>query len=117
MDQHTKREWIAALLSGDYQQGVGFLQNGGKFCCLGVLAEVLGTERSIRPDREGVCYRCGDGAGDQDEWRNTIPGDQFGGLNDIVISDLCAMNDGVADYAGNAQTFEEIADWIDGNVY
>ena len=37
-----KQRWIDALRSGQYLQGRGQLQADGKFCCLGVLCEVLG---------------------------------------------------------------------------
>lgn len=39
--EELQREWIAALRSGDYVQGNGFLCKDGKFCCLGVGAAVL----------------------------------------------------------------------------
>jgi hypothetical protein len=35
------KKWVAALRSGKYQQGKCFLKtDDGKFCCLGVLAEL-----------------------------------------------------------------------------
>lgn len=42
-----KQKWIAALRSGDYKQGKGWLYNKGAdgeitYCCLGVAACVLG---------------------------------------------------------------------------
>lgn len=35
-----KEKWCTALESGKYEQGAGFLYINGKFCCLGVLAEI-----------------------------------------------------------------------------
>jgi len=45
MDAEIKAKWIAALRSGEYQQGSGALKiehhNGTvEHCCLGVLAEL-----------------------------------------------------------------------------
>lgn len=40
MNKRIKKLWIKALMSGDYQQGVGSLRNDGEFCCLGVLCDL-----------------------------------------------------------------------------
>ena len=43
LSSDVKQRWIDALRSGQYLQGQGQLQAiDGKFCCLGVLCEVLG---------------------------------------------------------------------------
>lgn len=44
LSQKLKDEWIAALRSGEYKQGRARLcdRKGGTYCCLGVLAEVIG---------------------------------------------------------------------------
>lgn len=34
--------WLAALRSGEYPQGRGFLCYSGKYCCLGVLSKIQG---------------------------------------------------------------------------
>lgn len=41
MNKEIKAMWLEALKSGDYVQGVGYLNYMGKQCCLGVLCEVL----------------------------------------------------------------------------
>lgn len=41
MDADIKRQWVKALRSGKYQQGAGQLREYDKFCCLGVLCDVL----------------------------------------------------------------------------
>lgn len=38
--------WTDALRSGEYEKGIGMLNSGGKFCCLGVLCEVLGVDNN-----------------------------------------------------------------------
>ncbi len=40
MDQQIKAEWVAALRSGEYKQGINFLRQDDKFCCLGVLCDL-----------------------------------------------------------------------------
>lgn len=34
------RKWVAALRSGEYEQGTGFLNKNGKWCCLGVACDL-----------------------------------------------------------------------------
>lgn len=44
MNKNIKKRWVAALRSGDYQQGRFYLQtidkHGSRFCCLGVLCDL-----------------------------------------------------------------------------
>ena len=43
----TKQEfeiWIEALESGEYKQGLCYLNSDDKFCCLGVLADTMGVK-------------------------------------------------------------------------
>jgi hypothetical protein len=40
MNQEIKTKWLAALRSGDYQQGTGRLRVDDKYCCLGVLCDL-----------------------------------------------------------------------------
>jgi hypothetical protein len=45
MNPEIKAKWVAALRSGEYQQGKAHLQTGdGKFCCLGVLCDLYRKE-------------------------------------------------------------------------
>lgn len=56
MNPEIKAQWLAALRSGNYQQGIGqlyekkFGRDYAQYCCLGVLADVIkdeeNTERS-----------------------------------------------------------------------
>lgn len=50
MNQDIKAEWVAALRSGKYEQTNGALKDGGGFCCLGVLCDVV-------KDRVGLSWR------------------------------------------------------------
>lgn len=40
MKADVKERWVAALRSGKYKQGVGFLTAEDSFCCLGVLCDL-----------------------------------------------------------------------------
>ena len=42
------KAWIAALRSGKYQQGFGYLNKNENYCCLGVLADI--NNIPTRPD-------------------------------------------------------------------
>ena len=42
MREDFKKEWVAALRSGEYKQGYGELKNNtGEYCCLGVACDLL----------------------------------------------------------------------------
>lgn len=41
MKKSVMKKWVKALRSGKYEQGIHYLNNGDKYCCLGVLCEVL----------------------------------------------------------------------------
>lgn len=42
MDPEVKARWVAALRSGDYEQGAHALRtNDNRYCCLGVLCDVV----------------------------------------------------------------------------
>jgi hypothetical protein len=44
MNPELKAEWVNRLRSGQYEQGTGHLSMDGKYCCLGVLAEILAEQ-------------------------------------------------------------------------
>lgn len=41
------KKWVDALRSGQYKQGQGQLSVDNKYCCLGVLCDVLGVESKL----------------------------------------------------------------------
>lgn len=47
MNPEIKQRWVAALRSGEYEQGKGFLNSDGKFCCLGVLCDLHSQDHNI----------------------------------------------------------------------
>ena len=44
MNNEIAERWIAALRSGKYKQGVNWLRRDNKFCCLGVLCDIMGEK-------------------------------------------------------------------------
>ena len=40
MNAEIKDNWVAALESGEYEQGKNYLHSGTRFCCLGVLTDL-----------------------------------------------------------------------------
>jgi hypothetical protein len=40
MKKNIMKEWVSALRSGEYKQGVNALRVNDKFCCLGVLCNL-----------------------------------------------------------------------------
>lgn len=81
MNQELKDRWVTALLSDKYTQGRGRLQtNDNKFCCLGVLCDILQPEGWIEEPS------------DEDEDGNPLNRmyyqDQFAsGASDAIFSD------------------------------
>lgn len=95
MKADLKQKWLAALRSGDYQQGQGELLDvsDNAFCCLGVLCSVAGIERK-----------------DISLWA-TIEGLGRADLVGYEYTDtLMEMND------DEGKSFAEIADWIEANI-
>jgi hypothetical protein len=44
MKPEIKEQWVAALRSGEYQQGSGKLNKDSMFCCLGVLCDIASKQ-------------------------------------------------------------------------
>ena len=49
-----QKQWVKALESGKYKQGKNALAYKGKYCCLGVLCEMLG--KLSEEDEQGYKY-------------------------------------------------------------
>lgn len=43
MNKSVATKWVKALRSGKYKQGYKHLRRDNKYCCLGVLCEIMGT--------------------------------------------------------------------------
>ncbi len=123
--QELKDQWVAALRSGEFQPTTGTLkrvERGGAegetvgHCCLGVLAEIMGTEQKVSEDND-VMFVFRDlppfAEGYLDSNRIEEDGSELRGgylpnrfMNQWEQDSLAAMND-------NGSTFGEIADAIE----
>lgn len=120
------REWVAALRSGDYEQGLGELimecDDKKRYCCLGVLCD-LNTEKlgiqyeqdpEISPERKiwrikGSTSLC-DG-----KYAGLLTPEILKqvGLTHEFQQELSQLNDGDCSMTDRSYTFEEIADRIE----
>jgi hypothetical protein len=124
MERQLRDKWITALRSGQYQQGQSYLKSNGAYCCLGVLCEIAGHEAAEHspdgivgfltthayPDDEPASEFAGpDG---REESTATLSHRMLEelGLTGFNQDDLIEMND------TEAKNFDEIADWIEGNL-
>lgn len=106
-------EWINTLRSGQYKQGIGRLHFNDRFCCLGVLCDMVTkhpmteTEKTIfqweeeYPQSMGTTYRF-------NASRFVLPTylQDYIGFDDEQMSELVTMND-------TGKPFEKIADKIE----
>jgi len=108
MKKKDKEIWVAALRSGDFEQGIGALCRNGKYCCLGVAYDVL-------IDGDWIQKKDGD-------WAIPIPRTDTGdhgflphhirekiGISEDMMIDLAHMND-------CRQPFKYIASYIEMNI-
>lgn len=132
MNEQIAKQWVAALRSGKYNQGQGFLCRidpyGNKYhCCLGVLCEVLGVEGKkidleedpdtkdiIDPNQTIVAYDyCvklpPEVVSKSAEFVNPTGNPRIFGVNNDMDT-LADLNDGIF---GRPFTFNEIADIIE----
>ena len=111
MNKRIKNRWIKALRSGEYVQGTDALVTAtdagyDKFCCLGVLCDVLGLEFVARKDPDYPLLLAGT------RQAGNLPRkmrDELG-INRSQHMELIDMNDRLR------YNFEEIADWISKNL-
>lgn len=107
-----KEKWIAALRSGEYEQGTGELYNKklNSFCCLGIAGVIAGISLE---DLNSKTY-----LGDDYEWhvknKNVPECLMRHGAKELSKSNpeylqVAKMND-------QGKSFTEIADWIEENL-
>lgn len=105
MDPDLKAYWVKKLRSREYEQGMSKLRlENDKFCCLGVLCDIMNPGGWHKPDKSsdfmfkdlyGISHR--------------IVVDDVAILDQEAEAVIMAMND-------EGSTFAEIADWIEGNL-
>jgi hypothetical protein len=119
MDPNIKQQWVAALRSGEYKQGMGALNLGGKMCCLGVLCDLAvkaGAEVSVMTEPDEVGYTTYDsrGAGlpySVQHWAGVGSADP--GVVSAVDDDGDEYEYSLADLNDDGVSFDQIADLID----
>ena len=101
MDKELRDKWVAALRSGEYQQGKGYLKDiDGYYCCLGVCADVINKDAWVHnPDVLGDWSWNGE--------MDSLPEEI---VPDEIQSTLIRKNDDMG------ESFSEIADWIEENI-
>lgn len=114
MNPEYKKIWVEALRSGRYQQGQGYLKTyNGKFCCLGVLCNIMGYQ--WRYNNTGVYP-----VDDKGAWVCVMRGDYPQGFLGDMILDKVRLSDqeqiNLADLNDSGSTFSEIADYIEKNL-
>lgn len=121
MNPEWRAKWVAALRSGKYRQGHGTLKNTymqssvideappqavSKYCCLGVLEEIVGVKSESCTKLTGPILE--------------IVGVCGPDKTDHTQHILMQMNDGVNNThtakLSEPQTFSQIADWIEANL-
>lgn len=100
MDAKLKADWVAALRSGKYRQGEGWLENHGAYCCLGVLLKIKGVEPA---DFKRI-----------ERMSSVLPVAYTSGLSTATMLGLARRNDGSC--GAPKMTFSEIADYIEANL-
>ena len=108
MNKEVKAKWIEALESGKYKQGQEQLRNRDKYCCLGVLCDIIDTSKLCFYSSEGL-YEYNS---DEGSYETILPYSLRAklGITSEQESDLIQLND-AEDY-----DFPAIADWIKENL-
>lgn len=110
MNPKYKASWVAALRSGQFEQGKSALQVGNKYCCLGVLCRIAGVPRTLPGEESDNLYPPGlvlfGGM-------STLPPKYTEAEFDLPFHEmdqLTILND------KDGLTFNQIADYIEANL-
>lgn len=124
MNPELKAKWVEALRSGKYVQGQHGLRterNGAEaFCCMGVLCEVMGLERTCEMSEPGYVMPDGSVSSgyvpDELLGGGVVPDELLGGGGvPVPYSRSCPCHLAHMNDTEN-KTFAEIADWIEANL-
>lgn len=116
MNEEIKAQWVAALRSGDYRQGTGFLRYKGAFCCLGVLCDLavkagtgvnvqLGT--SFNPDAYRFDGKSAHLPDRVQEWAGVESTDPEVNGGEVYPMTLSELNDNGTPFAAIADLIED----------
>lgn len=108
MDPAFKDKWIKALRSGLYPQGNNALNENGKYCCLGVLAEINNEPKKQTDEKTASFTYTFSG---YDNYRSTtVVPVAYCGIDRGAQGRLMTMND------DEHKSFVQIADFIEKNL-
>lgn len=105
MDPVLKVKWIEALRSGEYRQARRALRRGNKFCCLGVLCELMGATWD-----DGDTDRNASINGERQDYYLSPTALATTGMPERQQEILYTMND------DDGKSFKQIADYIEQNL-
>lgn len=102
MEKKLKRQWVKALRSGKFKQGLGQLFNrgsdGDRYCCLGVLCKIQGATDGWMSSHALETYLPAYGLDDKD-----------------IGTALANRNDATGDRR-RRQSFKQIANYIEKHL-
>lgn len=127
MNPEIKEQWVAALRSGEYEQGAEYLHRDDTFCCLGVLCDLAvkaGAPEVKEYRHPGDSVSLYDGSGTTlpssvVEWAGLSCSDpllvfEYGEMNECLP--VSEFNDSGVTFDGDGFTFNEIADLIEAQL-
>lgn len=101
MKPEWKKKWLAALRSGEYKQGKNKLRDGDRFCCIGVLCDIVDDSHWMPNEGNGGFSYRGRISFLDDGVRRVVR------LRPSAVSHLMDMND------KRGKDFYQIANWIE----
>lgn len=116
MDKKTKKQWVTALRSGEYEQGKSWLrrENNGteRFCCLGVLCDLVEPGQWRNTDGMGS-WRNGCGLDADASMPRPSVQERFGLDKNLERKATESVADALARMNDAGKSFAEIANWIE----
>lgn len=116
MKPEIKAKWVAALRSGEYEQGKGALRTANdKFCCLGVLCDIHARETGVAWSDTDSIYPWAYLTEDLALPKEVMAWAGLSNYNPKLGEATCAShNDGAVTCV--KKSFSEIADLIEANL-
>lgn len=115
MDQGIKKDWVAALRSGDYLRGTGELRTKSNlFCCLGVLCNL---HAQAHPEIAAPQWVSGRYLGVESYLPREVR--EWAGLesrNPEVLGDFRGGRVSLSTFNDSGHSFSEIADAIENHL-
>jgi hypothetical protein len=93
MNPEWKKKWVAGLRSDNYEQGQKYLRVDDKFCCLGVLCDLVDPSRWVSPSHTVIYFYDGSMLGLPKLVQDVAGVDECGTVDMGPIHSLAEMND------------------------